>query len=1426
MPLQYMSPAGVILSPWDVIVAAKGYQMDQRHSIWVTEFASGLAVAGARVELLQQPDSSSQSGQQLARAYRAGVVLGAARTDNEGFAEIVPSGEAVAHRYPWAVRVTLDDTVVVLPIASFGLRHRRFQRRFDNRRSTLRSWMPYALDGAPITWGVTDKPLYRQGETVRIKGYVRLRDDNRLVLPSRKESWTLSCRFQSTDACAGQTVNLDDYGAFDVAIELPNGIVDGDYQISAAPERVGASGFSFRVANYRPKPHRVQLEMPAARLVGEAPLRVQASAEYFAGGVVRDAAAQVFIETRSDALPVPDPILNQYTFGDGNRYDRIRATATVDASTDGDGRLLGDYTLPQDSPVRGTATVTVGVRHEGGSWAYSDPVSVEYIQTPIVLGLRDEHERLQAGAGYRADVLLIDLDGTQTGEFVVTQRLEYPVDRYSERTPAPPEIVDECTIPVRAGVPAGCELTPTRIGRVVLRAQLRRNGDVVQEVERSVNVAKTSSESSRRQASEHLDVSVQGGPFKVTDTAEIAIDLPYDEAVVLFTARRNNVFDHWRETLREGERIVRLPLTEMHAPGFTLTAIASPAGGGLPAIGTAEVIVQSGEIAPTLTVSTDRDRYKAGETVRVRMRSSANDRTQLAVAVINEAVLDLVADADGLFDPEGDRFVGSLDRWGDIQWWQLSMAMDSEDWSIASIQAETALYNLFGAGDANAMQLSALSAPAQDAVAGSSFPLRALFRDSAYFDPAILTSIDGDAEVTFDVPDNLGTWRVVVVGADLDGRVFAGTHTFDVAIPVEVRAELPARLISGDTVQATASALSRKETPSDVTLTIDVQSGSVRERASRSENVGNMETLAVSADIVAQQEGQLELRAVATDGNDRDGLQIDIPVVGPVEQRSWTTVAALSSSARAEQPVELPANAVPETATLRVTVDRSVVGDLSAMFRYMRGVDHRSWETLLSRAVVSAYAEEWGEDRTPAAQLTNLLLQGSNFQSASGGMNHFKPRDDIANDYLSAYTLLALSWIEQQGFAIPAYRARLAQYLRQRVDSAGRSTNYSRTDGPSDRDMPAMLAALTLSPLRNSRLDAQTVQYLSARADSYDAGELAFALLAATNLDNSTELQRRLVERLSTRLVETFDGTEIADGNYRFGNRSELYCVVLAALQKADVLAPDAQTLAQLVRGGYSFRDPETGFGNTHGNALCVVALTEFRDAYERATQGDVVVGVDATESEEFAVLLAAAEESETSDSVALPLANRRGNVSLSLGAGETAFASTNIQYSVDLSQETERSHGYTLRRTYSVFRGDGWREVTTDDAVVQGDWVRIQLEVVTPVVRRFAAIVDPTPAGLEPVDESLVTVIPNDPDGKFARWSAFDRRALSNEESRFYAEWLSPGSHSVTYYARARYSGDFAALPAKVESMYSDGVFATTGAARLRVTQTSGRRE
>jgi hypothetical protein len=152
-----------------------------------------------------------------------------------------------------------------------------------------------------------------------------------------------------------------------------------------------------------------------------------------------------------------------------------------------------------------------------------------------------------------------------------------------------------------------------------------------------------------------------------------------------------------------------------------------------------------------------------------------------------------------------------------------------------------------------------------------------------------------------------------------------------------------------------------------------------------------------------------------------------------------------------------------------------------------------------------------------------------------------------------------------------------------------------------------------------------------------------------------------------------------------------------------------------------------------------------------------------------------------------------------------------------------------------------------------EGALVRVRLRIKLPSERRFLALEDPLPAGLEAVDLSLRTAgLPGpataeaqgqegeseeQPDEETTGyrygwyfgawdsgwWSPFDHRELRDDRVVYVATYLWPGTYTATYVARATTPGVFVRPPAHAEEMYNPavqgrsdgGVFTVTPKAR-----------
>jgi hypothetical protein len=90
-------------------------------------------------------------------------------------------------------------------------------------------------------------------------------------------------------------------------------------------------------------------------------------------------------------------------------------------------------------------------------------------------------------------------------------------------------------------------------------------------------------------------------------------------------------------------------------------------------------------------------------------------------------------------------------------------------------------------------------------------------------------------------------------------------------------------------------------------------------------------------------------------------------------------------------------------------------------------------------------------------------------------------------------------------------------------------------------------------------------------------------------------------------------------------------------------------------------------------------------------------------------------------------------------------------------------------------------------------------------------ALVDPLPAGFEPVNTKLATARrgrATAAERSSASWHArWDNIELRDDEVRAFRDHMRAGETTLTYRVRASMPGEFSALPAHVEQMYEPEV-------------------
>jgi len=173
-------------------------------------------------------------------------------------------------------------------------------------------------------------------------------------------------------------------------------------------------------------------------------------------------------------------------------------------------------------------------------------------------------------------------------------------------------------------------------------------------------------------------------------------------------------------------------------------------------------------------------------------------------------------------------------------------------------------------------------------------------------------------------------------------------------------------------------------------------------------------------------------------------------------------------------------------------------------------------------------------------------------------------------------------------------------------------------------------------------------------------------------------------------------------------------------------------------------------------------------------------------------------------------------------------FYNARLRYAVDSLFQDGLDSGFAVTRKYSLVDADGktLKDTTTFQA---GDLIRVTLGFELTKERRFVAVVDPLPAGLEPIESWFESTAAKAAEAQerstdsstWREWwqrGGFDHAERHDDRVVYFATRLSEGRHETSYLARATTAGTFRTAPAHAEEMYQPDVFGRTATAVIEV--------
>jgi uncharacterized protein YfaS (alpha-2-macroglobulin family) len=1296
----------------------------------------------------------------------------------------------------------------------------------------------------------TDRGVYKLGEEVHLKAVLRSdTPDGVRLLPAGTEV-TFVVRDSRNKEVERRTAKLSEWSSADLTFKVPVDGSLGDYSMSARIENQrGAAGGSFLVAAYRRPDFRVDATMGPSTAIAGATLNATVTGRYLFGAAMsgRDVRWTYTKERVNEVPSAVDDLFppERYTFlgFDPSADERPgkETISTKDAKLGSKGELALQLPTEQRAgfPIRYVIEGEVqdisrqkiagraGTVVAPASWYIglkTPPYFVEQekgLDTEVAAVGPDGH----AVPGVKVDVHLIQLQWNSVrraeGNGFYTWETERKVLEKGNWTITTTDHPVPLHVPIETG------------GSFFLKA-IAEDGQGRSTTTFAQFYALGSGYTAwARYDHNRIDLVPERKSYRPGETARIMIQSPWETATAVITTEREGIRSHREIQLSSTQQTVEVPITEADIPnvfvsvllvkGRTSTKLETDGSDpGKPSfrLGYTELQVVDTAKKLKVTVKANRDEYrpaaKAKVSVEVTDAAGKPTRSEVTLWAVDYGVLSLT----GYRTPD---VVSSVYIRKALQ----VLTEDSRQKIISRRVVVPKGGDDGGGGGA-------------DAGPGT---VRKDFRVLAFWLGSVVTDKRGHASVDVTLPESLTTYRIMAVAADKESRFGWGEREIRTNKPVLLLPAFPRFLASGDhaffgsVVQNQLSKGGKAEVsirsldPSileitgPLTQTVDVPASGAAE---------------VRFPAVAKSVGNARVEMAVRLLGESDTFQDTIPVriLAPPE-----VVAAYGvAKPDATEQLEIPKNALPDVGGLHLDLASTAMVGLGEGARYLVEYPYGCAEQRSSRALALLLTADLGEAfRLPGIDPANLksVVQSNldllrKYQCPNGAFAFWAGECSSASPYLTSYVLHVMQRARDLGYTIDQQGMEQAStYLEGEL---------SRTPEPNEGWWPAYTswqawAVKVLSEEKRNE-DSQITRIFGYRdrMPHFAQAWLLDALRARGETSGSRvdDLHRRVTNAIlpeggSAHVEEMTDPYLY----YYWNSNVRSSAIVLHSL----VAGGTDETLVRgLVHWLLAVRK-DGRWSNTQENALALEGLVDYYRRYESE-----VPSFTATASLSGKELASAKFEGRSTVSVTrdVPMrtlqAGTGGALTLHREGTGTLYYMTALKYAVNEMHEAGLDRGFLVDRHYYVVDRNATGDDGTDDlnqsrtSFKAGDLVRVVLTFDLPKERRYVAVNDPLPAGLEPVESWFATTAsdlvkaqqePGTDDDDWMSWwkrGGFDHVERHDDRVLLFATRLAAGSQRFSYLARATTAGSFVTAPTHAEEMYEPEVFGRTRSDAIEV--------
>jgi uncharacterized protein YfaS (alpha-2-macroglobulin family) len=1276
----------------------------------------------------------------------------------------------------------------------------------------------------------TDRPVYRTNQKVYFKGILRKRSEKGYQLP--KGAVTVSIEDPNSAKIYEQQVTLSSRGTFSGEVNIDEDAPLGTYSVVAESEDGSARG-GFEVMEYKKPEYKVTVSAPQKFLPVGSATKFTVSARYFFGSPVTKADVKYYVYReryypsffQQETDPLESFGVEDSEEDNSSYYEGGDSMVTEgDGKLDSNGQLQVDFKVPEpgekqawDYTYRLEAQVTDAARREmsgtgeftgvrGSTVATADTERYVYYAGDTVRIL--VHTRDYDGKPKAANVALKFVENT----WEKIEKNDYGYSYFDYKLHE--NELSSVSVQTDAQGEASLDYKVDHPGDIQIKAVVSENGKQISSLGGSIWVADQSGAWSdySYQNDNQIKLVQDKKSYKVGETAHILALLPKDKAHLLVTTELSTVMSV-RELDTAGRAVViDVPIEAKFAPNIFLDVTYVRNG----EMYTAEesIVVPPRDKLLKLEIIPNKSEYKPRETVSYTVVARNGDGTpapgaEVSLGVVDEAIYSIAPESAGDIRRE---FYGR--RYNEVN------TTYSTNFSFTGYAGKDSIKL---AANKRAYQLADFK---NDGTALVEPVVRKLFKDTAFWQPAVVTGSDGKATVNVQLPDNLTTWRATARAVTTDTRVGVTTSKVVERKDVIMRLAMPRFLTSGDTVTLSGIVHNYLNADKTTQISLNVNGAQLLDPAQQTVTIPKNGEYRVNWRVSAQQTGDLTLLGKALTDTESDAVEMTMPVVPRGLKQTLGQSVTLSGDADEEKTftINLPSNADPRYRTLRIEAAPSVTGTLFGALDYLTSYPYGCTEQTMSSFLPTVIVANTLRDveQTSISDKNNIgrkvkkgLDRLYKFQHDDGGWGWWK--DDETDAFMTAYVVDGLFLASKAGYTVDDQRM-----MKAREKLGGLIIN-GKTDDGKDIDMETR-AFMIYSYSETGGVDARYVDDLfnnRGRLQPYGRALLALTLKQRGDMNRArgvaAEIERTAAQsdfdaHWESKRKPMLDFTE--------ENNIEATALSVKALAQTSpqspVLAKAARWLVSNRRNGYYWQ-------STKQTAFAIYGLTDYLKVSQELSPDyalEVYVGdeqvvtqqVTAAEAKSGKTFVITRKNEQVGGSTQVRVV-KRGHGVLYLSAALT-FATT------EETTAPQSASGIKITREYLrlVIDDSGdtpkWKTEPLGGELRSGDTIVSRLTIEGNPAQ-YLMIEDPIPAGCEQVEQVGGFNLDHTEQG-WTNW--YSNREFRDERTAIFLNYFG-GTKAVFQYAmRVQEPGDFRVAPARVELMYQPSVQSNTASGKLTI--------